>query len=90
MTETTSKAVRIAIREGGLAAAILARALMRYPQLDVQVYESATTFKERGAAVGLSFNALRALKIIDSKLLRTVDDAGGVESNVTKILIVGT
>ncbi len=53
--------IRVAIIRGGLAGAALARALVQCPHLEIQVYESAPTFSERGGAIGLSCNAKSAL-----------------------------
>ncbi|KAK4208654.1 hypothetical protein QBC37DRAFT_296207 [Rhypophila decipiens] len=58
--------IRIAIIGGGLAGAALANALVRLPKLEVHVYESAAEFSERGAAVGLSINAQKALERVFS------------------------
>lgn len=60
-TTTTGTPIRIAIIGGGPAGATLANALVHIPYIQVFVYESAPTFSERGAAVGLSVNAQQAL-----------------------------
>lgn len=88
MDSNASKRMRIAIIGGGMAGAILTRSLLECPQLDVQIYESSATFNERGAAIGLALNALRALKRIDPSLREDVKEAGGVESNRSKIIVV--
>ncbi|KAM7210407.1 hypothetical protein V8F06_014211 [Rhypophila decipiens] len=66
MTASLDTPIRIAIIGGGLAGAALANALVRVPKLEVHVYESAAEFSERGAAVGLSINAQRALEHVFS------------------------
>ena len=83
-----SSPINIAVNGGGFAGAIMARSLLKYPQFNVHIYESASTFQERGAAVGLANNALQALEMIDPKLRQTLDDAGGVRSHATKSIIV--
>ena len=80
--------LRIAITGGGLAGATLANALMKHPHLDVQIYESAPEFSERGAAVGLSINAQRALTEISSDVREALDKAGAVSQNSTRAMIV--
>lgn len=63
MTETAATTpIRIAIIGGGLAGATLANALVQISNLQVFVFESAPTFSERGAAVGLPVNAQHALQ----------------------------
>ncbi|RWA04942.1 hypothetical protein EKO27_g10161 [Xylaria grammica] len=61
---TTPSHLRIAIIGGGLAGSTLANALTQIPHIQIQVYEAAPTFSERGAAVALSTNALQALEQI--------------------------
>ncbi|KAI1172987.1 salicylate hydroxylase [Nemania sp. FL0916] len=82
-----SPSIRIAIIGGGLAGASLANALFRIPQLDVHVFESAPEFSERGAAIGLSCNAQRALRQViptASDLLRA---AGAVPMRSSRVMI---
>jgi salicylate hydroxylase len=57
----TPSSLRIGIIGGGLAGSTLAYALKQIPHIQIQVYEAAPTFLERGAAIGLSTNALQAL-----------------------------
>lgn len=58
--------IRIAISGGGLAGATLLYALLPHPQLDVHIFESASAFKEAGAAVGMTCNAQAALELISA------------------------
>ncbi|KAF3765288.1 FAD/NAD(P)-binding domain-containing protein [Cryphonectria parasitica EP155] len=58
----SSSTIKIAVIGGGLAGASIANALLRYAHLEVHVYESAPEFSERGAAIGLSGDAQRALQ----------------------------
>ena len=54
---------------GGIGGLCLAIALSRYPDIDVQVYEAASTFKEIGAGImiwGRSWHILSLLGLRDS------------------------
>lgn len=88
MTEATP--VRLAIIGGGLAGASLANALLSIKHVDFLVYESAPTFSERGAAVGLAINAQNALSDIMSTEATAFlkSKAGGVSMNSTRIMMV--
>lgn len=88
MTEVTR--IRLAIIGGGLAGASLANALMSIEHVDVLLYESAPTFSERGAAVGLAVNAQNALSDIMSTEATAFlkGKAGGVSMNSTRIMMV--
>ncbi|KAK8124243.1 uncharacterized protein PG998_000002 [Apiospora kogelbergensis] len=71
--------IRIGIIGGGIAGVAAAIALVKHSHVDVQVYEGASQFTERGAGVGLSPLALKALKDIiplATDLLRTRAGAG--------------
>lgn len=68
--------IRIAISGGGLAGASLLRALLQYPHLDIHIFESASEFKEAGAAVGTTRNALAALDLMG--LMPCLERAGAV------------
>lgn len=54
----------VAIVGGGIGGLSLALGLLKYPHIDVHVYESASSFGEIGAGVGLAPNAQRALELI--------------------------
>ena len=54
----------VAIVGGGIGGLVLALGLLEYPQIDVQVYESAPSFGEIGAGVSIAPNAQRALEMI--------------------------
>lgn len=86
MMSTTT--LRIAIIGGGLAGITLANALILIPHLDVQVYESAPEFSERGAALGLSSNALTVLQHILPSAQDSLSKAGAVPMNSTRFLLV--
>lgn len=72
----------------GLAGAALANALVRVPQVDFHVFESAPTFSERGAAVGLAKNAQLALDQILPSGTDVLDKAGTVPMNSSRIILV--
>lgn len=59
---STSPKLEIAIAGGGIAGLITAIALLKHPQLSVQVYERAPEFKEIGASIALGPNGLRTLE----------------------------
>ena len=81
--------IRIGVVGGGLAGITAAIALWKYPHVDVQVYESAPQFFERGAGIGLSPITLEALNdIIPSatELLKT--QAGAVDADAARLVVV--
>ena len=84
-----SKPIRIAISGGGIAGATLMNALLQNPNIDPHIYESAPEFSERGAAVGLSINAQRALTEIGPNMRDALDRAGAVKLNSTRLILVG-
>ncbi|MCJ1356784.1 MAG: hypothetical protein MMC33_006780 [Icmadophila ericetorum] len=86
-TASDAPGLRIAITGGGLAGATLAHALIKHSHLDVRLYESASEFSERGAAVGLSGNAQRALVELGLSLREALDKAGAVRMNSSRIQI---
>lgn len=70
--------IRVAISGGGMAGAALMHALHQEPNLDVHIFESASTFKEIGAAVGVLRNAKRALELIGPSAAQCLPRAGAV------------
>lgn len=70
--------IRIAISGGGLAGATLIHALLKYPHLDVHIFESASAFREDGMAVGIARNALTALDLIGPSAAQSLSRAGAV------------
>ncbi|KAH9909071.1 salicylate hydroxylase [Xylariomycetidae sp. FL2044] len=70
--------IRVAIIGGGLAGVTLANALIKVPHLDLDLYESAPEFSERGAAVTLGPYAQTALQQIFPSVKETLKRAGGV------------
>ena len=85
---TPFRKLSIAISGGGLAGATLANALVHQPHLEVNVYESAPEFSERGAAVGLAGNAQRSLQAIIPSAEELLNKAGAVSMNSTRVVIV--
>ncbi|KAI0010716.1 FAD/NAD(P)-binding domain-containing protein [Xylariaceae sp. FL0662B] len=80
--------IRIGIVGGGLAGITVAIALVKHPHVDVQVYESAPQFLERGAGVGLSPLALEALDdIIPSAIDLLKTQAGAVELDAARLVV---
>ncbi|RYP59601.1 hypothetical protein DL769_008466 [Monosporascus sp. CRB-8-3] len=71
-----SHLVRIAISGGGLAGASLFHALLNYNHLDVHIFESAASFKEAGATIGVACNALAALDLIGPSTAQCFKRAG--------------
>lgn len=61
---SVDKKIRIAILGGGLAGAAAFRALDKNPNLQVDIFESAPTFREQGVAIGFNSNACRALALL--------------------------
>lgn len=79
--------IRVAISGGGLAGASLVHALLKYPHLDVHIFESAAEFKEAGAAVGVARNALKALDLIDPSATRSLQNAGAVPQRSVRFML---
>jgi salicylate hydroxylase len=86
MAET--RKIEIAVSGGGLAGAAIARALYQQPHIQVNVYESAPEFLEKGMAIVVAINAQRAL----AKLVPDVEEmfkrAGAVTVNSSRIMLV--
>ena len=80
--------LRVAIIGGGIAGATLIHVLLKYPHLDVHIYESGPDFSERGAAIGLSSKYQAALKEMDPGLMDIVDAAGATRMASTRLMIV--
>lgn len=74
-----SQPIRIAISGGGLAGATLLYALLPHQNLDVHIFESASAFKEAGAAVGMTRNAQAALELIGRSATECLQRAGAVQ-----------
>ncbi|KAI0182210.1 salicylate hydroxylase [Xylaria flabelliformis] len=70
--------IRVAIIGGGLAGASLLHALVKFPHLDVQIFESAAVFKEAGMAIGIARNAQAALELIGPSAAQCLERAGAV------------
>ena len=61
---STPTAFSIAIIGGGIGGLTLAIGLLKYPHIDVQIYESAPSFGEIGAGITIGPNAQRAFELI--------------------------
>ncbi|TRX88192.1 hypothetical protein FHL15_010941 [Xylaria flabelliformis] len=73
-----SSSIRVAIIGGGLAGASLLHALVKFPHLDVQIFESAAVFKEAGMAIGIARNGQAALELIGPSAALCLERAGAV------------
>lgn len=81
--------IRIGVVGGGLAGVTVAIALVKHPHVDVQVYESAPQFFERGAGIGLSPLTLEALDdIIPSAVELLKTHAGAVDADAARLVVV--
>ena len=58
------KSFSVAVIGGGIGGLTLAIGLLKYPHIDVHVYESAPSFGEIGAGVAFGPNAQRALELL--------------------------
>ena len=63
MPETPDR-INVAIVGGGIGGLSAAIGLLKYPHIDVQIYEAAPKFSEIGAGVAFGPNASRALELI--------------------------
>ncbi|KAG6354007.1 hypothetical protein INS49_004978 [Diaporthe citri] len=83
----SQRPIRIAIPGGGLAGATLAHALLKHAHLDVHIFESAESFKEAGAAVGIARNALSALDLIGPTAIAALQRAGAVPQKGVRFML---
>jgi 2-polyprenyl-6-methoxyphenol hydroxylase-like FAD-dependent oxidoreductase len=80
--------IRLAIIGGGVAGATLANALIQVPHVDVDVFESAPEFSERGAAVILSSTAQKSLFKAVPRAREMLQRAGAVPMKSTRLVFV--
>ena len=64
--DSTPVEYSVAVIGGGIGGLCLAIGLLKYPHINVQVYESAPSFGEIGAGVAVGPNAQRALELLGS------------------------
>lgn len=79
--------IRIAISGGGLAGATLLHGLLKHKHLDVHVFESAATFNEGGAAIGIARNALTALDLIGPPVVQALERAGALPMQGVRFML---
>lgn len=84
MTSSNDK-IRIAILGGGLAGATTFRGLAKNPKLQVDIFESAPTFREQGVAIGFNQTARRALALLG--LSEHLKIAGAVVGRSMRLMI---
>lgn len=82
-----SQSIRVAISGGGLAGATLLYGLLPHRHLDVHIFESASAFKEAGAAVGMTRNAQAALELISQTATECLERAGAVPQKGVQIFM---
>ena len=85
---SSTQPLKIAIIGGGLAGATLANALLDHPHLNINIFESATEFSERGAAVGIAANGQAALAEIGGAVADVLERAGGVTMTSSRLCMV--
>lgn len=69
----------VAILGGGLAGATLLNGLLQHTQLETHIFECRPAFKEEGAGIAFSYNAISVLRGINRDLLLKLDRAGAVK-----------
>jgi 2-polyprenyl-6-methoxyphenol hydroxylase-like FAD-dependent oxidoreductase len=80
--------IQIAIVGGGLAGAAIALALHQQAHVQVNVYESASEFSEKGLGIVMAINAQRALGKLVPDVEALFERAGAVTVNSTRIMLV--
>ncbi|EHL00244.1 hypothetical protein M7I_3734 [Glarea lozoyensis 74030] len=75
---------------GELAGAILVRALMNCPNLDLQLYEAGAEFGEEDTAIEIGVAGEEALQTIGSELLSVLENAGASSLKSTRMVISNT
>lgn len=85
---SSNRPIKIAIIGGGLAGATLMNALTKHPHLSCEIFESASDFSERGAAVGIAQNGQAALTEIGGSFIGVLDRAGAVSMSTRRVKMV--
>lgn len=83
----SQQSIRIAITGGGIAGATLLHALLPHPNLDVHIFEAASTFKEAGMAIGIARNALQALELMGPSAKEALEKAGSIPHHGVKFML---
>ena len=87
---SSTQPIKIAIIGGGLAGAVLANALLKHDHLQIDIFESAPEFSERGAAVRIAANGQTALAEIGGAVADVIERAGGVTMSSSRLVMVHT
>lgn len=82
------QSLTVAIIGGGFAGTTLANALLHLPHITFQLFEAAPEFSERGAGVGLSMVAQRALEACLNDSKEVLRKAGTVPIEATRYMMV--
>jgi salicylate hydroxylase len=88
VTSGIEKRVRIAVLGGGLAGAILVRALINCANLDIQLYEAGTEFGEEDTAIEIGVAGQKAAQAISPEVLSALEKAGALSLKCTRTVIV--
>ena len=73
MNSTAPKPVSIGIIGGGICGLLTAISLLKYPHINIQIYESAPAFGEIGAGITIGPNAQRALQKISPEVYKAFE-----------------
>ena len=79
---------RIAIVGGSITGCTLANGLLQYPNVGFDIFESKSSFEERGSSVGIAPNAQSALRAMNLDPDAMLKAAGAVRTNASIVLAV--
>ncbi|CAD0100777.1 unnamed protein product, partial [Aureobasidium mustum] len=82
-TTTTSEPLEIAIIGGGIVGLILAAGLI-HRDVKVKVYEQARGFREIGAGIAFTANAIRCMELINPYVVTALRSGGSVPTSADK------
>jgi len=80
--------IRIAIVGGSITGCTLANGLLRYPNAIFDIFESKSSFEERGSSVGIAPNAQSALRAMNLDADGMLKAAGAVRTNASIVLAI--